>query len=181
MTPTMLDMDLTYKCNFFKPYIFLVIVLYSYNIKSYAQDNTEACKVVNNDFANLPFGKVLSPEAFLKLPDGPVTLEKKAMNNPHTGAIDTIYCYTFFSSVVAFYKTTKSNVFRSAQIQDSGIKLKYGIEVGNSRLEVLDKLKAPDNAKCDMLLVSDDEDFAHHKFYFKNNRLIKVELDTGAD
>lgn len=164
--------------RFFKNSL-LVINLFIY-ISLNAQ-SSEECRIVNNDFSIRPFGEVLTTKKLIQKLNGNVILEKEPVNNEHTDDVDTLFYYKHSNSIFTFYKSSKSIYFRSAIIKDKGIKIKDCIEIGNTKAEVMRAFNLPQSTMCDIILLVDDEDFSHHRFYFEQNRLIKIELDSGMD
>lgn len=136
--------------------------------------------VTNEEFANKPFGKILSTKNIKDVMHGRVISKKNPIKNKFIGGFDTLLIFTSNEGEFTFYKSTEKTFFYRANIFGKGIHLTKGVQIGMSKDSFTSALGIK-SFKGDLIIVKDSTDYANHKFHFKNNKLIKIELDAGLD
>jgi hypothetical protein len=154
---------------------FLAIVISATII--YAQD---PMIITNEEFANKPFGKILSVKNIKDVMHGRIFSKKNPIKNKFIGGFDTLLIFTSNEAEFTFYKSTEKTFFYRANIFGKGVYLTKSVQIGMSK-DSFAKALGIKSFKGDLIIVKNSTDYANHKFYFKNNKLAKIELDAGLD
>lgn len=137
--------------------------------------------IINDEFANRPFGAVLLPSNIISFIKTQFKIERRKVINEHSGKIDSLLIYKSGKSKFCFYKNEKQVFFQNAIILDSKIKLSKGIEIGQSLDSFKLVFKIKKSVVSDMFIITDSESYTQHKFYFKQGKLEKIELNERVD
>jgi hypothetical protein len=137
---------------------------------------------INDEFAQKPFMTNPSPDNISSILKDQFSIEKRPIKNKHSEAIDTLLIYKSKKSEFVFLKTIDKVLFTKATITDCKIVLASGIKVGLSKTEFIKTLKiSKDLWTNDPLIIVDSSEYFYHSFYFKNNVLFKIILDSSPD
>lgn len=137
---------------------------------------------INDGFAHKPFKTNPSPDNISNILGDSFSTEKKPTMNKHSGAIDTLIIYNSKNNEIVLLKTSDNVLFVKAIITDCNVVLESGIRIGLSKTEVIEKLKInKDHWGSNPLIIVDSSEYCYHSFYFKNNLLIKIVLDSSPD
>ncbi|QOI97311.1 MAG: hypothetical protein HRU69_07330 [Flammeovirgaceae bacterium] len=137
---------------------------------------------INDGFAHKPFKTNPSPDNISSILKDPFSIEKKPTKNKHSEAIDTLLIYNSKNNEVVLLKTTDKVLFVKAIITDCNVVLESGIKIGLSKTEFIKKLKInKDLWDNNPLIIVDSSEYFYHTFYFKNNMLFKIVLDSSPD
>lgn len=141
----------------------------------------ESASIINEEFANRPFGKSLSVKNIKEVMHGSISSKKYPVENKATGGIDTLLIFSSNESEITFYKSSENVFFYRATICGRGLHLAKGVQVGMSKDSFIKALDMNSSFKGDIIIVKNSTEYANHKFHFKNNNLFKIELDAGLD
>jgi hypothetical protein len=160
--------------------IFLILCLTNAVDVSMGQDGLH---IVDDQFAEHPFGIELSPSNIHKVIAGKITGEKKAEPNKHTADIDTLLIFKTLNDEFTFLKTVDKIWFVEAVISGRGIKLAKGIQIGLSKSSFI-KVFATDDKFNDTnpIIVTNSIEYGfYHSFYFEKGKLTKIVLNAWPD
>lgn len=154
-------------------YLFFLLIL---PCPVFSQDT-----IVNDQFSQRPFGVELSPVNIKKTIATKFTEEKKTITNKHTGEVDTLLIFKSNVGDFTFYRTADKTFFYKAVIRSRGIRLAKGIEIGNSKSSFMKTLGFSKSKGTDVFIVRDTIGYSKHKFFFKDDKLTKIELESAVD
>lgn len=158
--------------------IIFLILLSNLISASYGQ---EAASIINEEFTNKPFGKILSVKMVKEVMPGNIKKEKLPVKNKFTGGFDTLLIFKTNDGELAFYKNPEKVFFYKANIFGKGIILAKGVKIGMSRDQFIRTFEIKSSIRSDLFIIKNTNEFGNHKFHFKNDSLVKIELDAGID
>jgi hypothetical protein len=139
--------------------------------------------IINSDFANLPFGYMVNLDNvkhFFDSNEDSLIIKKQVIQNYHNDKIDTLYSFSSNAKEFLLYKSSTGVFLNRANIRDSLIKLNNGISIGITKEKFLEKF----NSKIidlDVFMITDEEQYSSHIFYFKEDKLINLEIYHNID
>lgn len=144
----------------------------------------ESISIVDNYFANNPFGISLALENFKEYVNDSliVTKDFKPILNQHNNELDTLIHFNILDgSRFVFYKSKYKDFLTSAIIVSDIIRLKSNIRVGATLDEMCSKFELDNSSNLDLIILEDEEGYAEHRFYFIDRILSKIEVYNQAD
>ena len=159
--------------------IFFVLFLVTTVYKVQGQ---EAATVIDDQFAQLPFGQVLTPTNIHKFVSGGITKKKDTLRNNHTGNVDTLLVYKSASNEFSFLQTPDRILFYGATILTPDVLLTKDVKIGLSKDRFMDIFGFNQEfSKSDPLVIKDSIEYCYQAFYFKNKKLMKIVLNGCLD
>jgi len=159
-----------------------VIIIFLINIVK-ASLGQEALRIVDDQFAEHPFGADLSPSTIHTALPGKIAMERKAEPNKHTRDIDTLLIFKSPDGKLTFLKTIDKVWLVEAVISGRGIKLARGIKIGLSKDNFI-KIFSVDKKFKDTnpIIVTNTIEYGfYHSFYFEKGKLAKIVLNAWPD
>lgn len=164
--------------------MFVLIIFLSFLIDQFekvqliSQDQYE---LISDEFANKPFGIIISPENIQSFTKKSFSIEKKVFVNPHSGKVDTLLVYRNEKLEFHFYKSLNNTFLQKAHITDPSISLAKGIKIGQSLKNFKTVFKISNAGEVNCIIIKDSEDFSRHTFFFKKGVLENIEINAGSD
>jgi hypothetical protein len=149
------------------------------NVKNDQQSETYS--FVDEEFASHPFGTSLLPQNIESVSKKKFTIDRRAIVNKHSGEMDSLLIYKSGDSEFYFYKSNAKTFLQKASIMDSFVKLGRGVQTGQllKSINFLFKKNAPKATQT--IVITDEEEYASHKFFFEKGVLRKIEINMGID
>ncbi len=164
--------------------MFILIIFLSFLINQFETVeliNQDQYELVSDEFANKPFGIIISPENIQSFTKKSFSIEKKGFVNPHSGKVDTILVYRNEKSEFHFYKSLNNTFLQKAYITDPSISLSKGIKIGQSLKNFKSVFKISNSVEVNCIVIRDSEDFSKHTFFFRKGVLENIEINSGVD
>ena len=160
----------------------IVAIIFLINIVK-ASLGQEALRIVDDQFAEHPFGADLSPSTIHKALPGKIAIERKAEPNKHTSGIDTLLIFKSPDGKLTFLKTIDKVWFVEAVISGRSIKLAKGIRIGLSKDNFMKIFSADEkyNDTNPIIVTNTIEYGFYHSFYFEKGKLTKIVLNAWPD
>ena len=142
----------------------------------------EAATIIDDQFAQLPFGQVLTPGNIHKFVSGSFTTKKDTLRNNNTGNIDTLLIFKSASNEFSFLQTPERVLFYGATIVTPDVLLTKDVKIGLSKDRFMDIFGFNQEfSKSDPLVIKDSIEYCYQAFFFKNKKLMRIVLNGCLD
>ncbi len=158
-------------------FLAILVIVTGVTLSLFGQRKSE--KIVNNSFANMPFGKNSSMEWFLEKYKHTAGVQRKPYKSSLSETVDSVYSINIFESKLDFYKSKAMTFLISAHIVNSEILMARSVKIGMSKNDFFKAMGEKREFKCDTVVVTDDANYSEHTFLFKSGKLVQADLRPG--
>lgn len=142
-----------------------------------SKDALDTFHFISDNFASQPFADSPTMANMEKIMP---TCKRysEAYIEPHTEGKDSIITYNDEFTTFSFYKTIGDAYFTEARIFSPDILFKDSIKIGITKHTFLQKLNINLPVSKDIIVVRDSQSLSQIAFYFRQQKLYKVEVNT---
>ncbi len=138
--------------------------------------------IILNEFAKTPFYKDILPSDIRSKSSPKFTMEKSVLKNKHSNGFDSLLVFKSAKCIISFIKTSNKTFFNSATITGSCIQMSKGVSIGMTQNQFKKSIGMSFKLdRTNTLIISDSTQYFYHAFFFKNGKLVKINLNSNPD